>query len=133
MYCTEGLCIKIEKAYFSTPPQRVEIKTERAVAICVKPEAVRHWLQLVQALFYAYYWRKPAKNPNISALMYLSQKDQIKDALEISAVGSREAICAALGPPEELEKVEMPRGEPYTPEGRWDPWEITMFALSLIK
>ncbi len=129
MYCVNNLCIRIEKVRLPRALQKIE--TKNAIAICVKLEAVSHWLQLAQALFYAYHWRKPARNPNISALMYLSGRSQIKEALEI--VGDLEAICAALGPPEEVEKIEMPRGEPHYPEGgEWDPWKITKFALDVI-
>ncbi len=131
MRCAQDLCLRIEKVRFQTPPNKIEIHADNAVAICVKPEAVTHWLQLAQALYYAYHWRSPAKNPNISALMFLTQKDQIREALEASAAGSAEAICAALGPREELEKTEMPRGEPHHPEGEYDPWKITKFALDL--
>jgi hypothetical protein len=74
VHCAEELCLKIEKVHFPAPPDKIEIKAENAVAICVKPEAVKHWIQLAQALYYAYHWKGPAKNPNISALMFLTQK-----------------------------------------------------------
>ena len=106
--------------------------TENAVAICVKPRYATDWRVLLQALFYAYHWKGPAKNRNISALMFLTQRAQIREALEASAAGSTEAICAALGPPEELDRIDMPRGEAHYPKGRWDPWKMTVFALDLV-
>ena len=129
--CFENLCLRVEKTTFLEPLRDIVIKNEGAVAICIKPDVVSNWLQLAQALFYALYW-EVARNVNITALMFLTQKDQIKNALSASAVGSREAICAVLGPREVIDRVEMPRGDPYYPEGRWDPWEITKFALNLV-
>lgn len=131
MFCFEDLCFKAEKVRFEAPPEKIEIKSENAVAICVKPQYATDWRLLLQALFYAYHWRGPAKNRNISALMFLTQRAQIKEALEASAIGSAEAVCAALGPRDALERLEMPRGEPYYPQGRWDPWIVTVFALDL--
>jgi hypothetical protein len=132
VHCAQDLCLRVEKVFFQTPPHKIETAAEDAVAICVKPDAATHWLQLAQALYYAYHWRGPAKNPNISAIMFLTQKDQIKDALAASAAGSTEAICAALGPKDALEKIEMPRGEPHYPQGEYDTWKITKFALDLV-
>ncbi|MEZ0319547.1 MAG: hypothetical protein ABWK05_06120 [Pyrobaculum sp.] len=132
MICSENLCLRIERVKFAAPSERIEIKSENAVAICIKPHLAADWRMLLQALFYAYHWRGPAKNRNISALVFLTRRGQIKEALEASAVGSTEAVCAALGPREELDRLEAPRGEPYYPQGGWSPWEITAFALELV-
>ncbi|MCI4446431.1 MAG: hypothetical protein JHC20_00705, partial [Pyrobaculum sp.] len=115
MHCAQDLCLRVEKVFFQTPPHKIEIAAKDAVAICVKPDAVTHWLQLAQALYYAYHWKGPAKNPNISALLFLTQKDQIKDALAASAAGSTEAICAALAPRDARAKIEMARGAAPAP------------------
>ncbi|AFA40248.1 hypothetical protein Pogu_2221 [Pyrobaculum oguniense TE7] len=133
MLCGDELCFTAELVHFERPPEKIEIDAEGAVAICVRKEAVAHWRELLQALYYAYSWRGPARNPNISALLFLAKTSQIKDALRISAAGASEAICAALGPAEALKKAEMPRGEPHLPEGRWDPWAITKFAIDLLQ
>lgn len=122
------MCVRVE--IVRDPVERVESSDEVTV-ICVKPEAVSSWLELAQALYYAYHWRGPARNPAVSALMYLAQNDQIREAVKVSAVGGAEAICAALGPREAL-AARKPLGEPYLPEGRWDPWKVTRFALDLV-
>lgn len=124
MRCGEEVCLKVEKV--SSP---VFEAPSGALTICVKPGTFSHWLELAQALYYAYHWRGPARNPNISALMFLSGKEQIRDALTISAT-SGEAICATLGTREVLEEVS--KGEPYYPEESFDPWKITRFALDLV-
>lgn len=124
MRCGEELCLRVEKTQTPSfePPSG-------ALTICVKPDAFAHWLELAQAMYYAYHWRGPARNPNISALMFLSRRDQIREALTISAA-SGEAVCATLGPKETLEQTR--RGEPHYPEGPFDPWKITKFALDLV-
>ncbi len=133
MICAEDLCLRLELVVFDKPPEKIEVESRGAVAICVKPQAVAHWLELAQALYYAYHWKGPAKNPNISALVFLAKTSQIRDALAYSAAGAAEAICAALGPRDAVEAVEMPRGRPHMPTGSWDPWAITKFALELVK
>jgi len=131
--CTADLCLRIEEVIFEKPLAKIEIKSDYAIAVCVAPEAVSHWLTLAQAMYYAYHWKGPAKNPNISVLMFLTQSTQIKDALRISATGRRKAICAVLAPRDALDKVEVPRGRPILPQGAWNPWKITKFALDLIE
>jgi len=131
--CAGDLCLRVEEVEFEEPPAKIEVRGDGAVAVCVAPEAVGHWLALAQAMYYAYHWKGPARNPNISALMFLTQSTQIKDALGASAAGRKKAICAVLAPRDALDKVEVPRGRPTLPQGTWDPWKITKYALDLIE
>lgn len=133
MICSGELCFRSESVAFETPPEKIKIETEGAVAVCVKRDAVADWRELLQALYYALYWRGPARDLNISALVFLAKTSQIREALSLSAAGRREAICAVLGTKNAVETAKMPRGEAYFPEGRWDPWAITKFALELVK
>ncbi|MEM0468629.1 MAG: hypothetical protein QXT27_05480 [Pyrobaculum sp.] len=118
MACAPDFCIDIREV--DNPPHNPPPGT-----ICIKPEAVSHWLELAQAMYYAHRWRGPARNFAISTMMFLAQAKKIKEALEISAAGGARAICATL--------TDAPPAPPPQPRGGWDPWKITKFALDLVK
>lgn len=118
--CAPDLCIKIEEV--QNPPPNPPPDT-----ICVKPEAINHWLELAQAIYYAHHWKGPAKNPAISTLIFLTQTRQIKEALETSAAGKPKGICATVTPPQQTPP------HPPTDTHKWNPWKITKFALDLTK
>ncbi|MGC9170140.1 MAG: hypothetical protein ACP5HD_05290 [Thermoproteus sp.] len=104
----------------------------RALVVAVRPDAVKDWRYLLQAMAYAYAYKRPARDWRISALMYLTASDSIGDALAAaSPIGSREYVVAVYGEPGEVadELAELPQGEPFYPEGDYDPWLITRYAL----
>lgn len=117
MICSQDLCFEA-RLVRGWDPQR----TGRP-AVCVDSSAVSHWRQLLQALYYSVHWQGPARDPNISALLFLAGTTQIREALALSPRGG-EALCASLG-------GLLPEGEPYYPSGEWDPWRVTSFALKL--
>ncbi|MEL9990763.1 MAG: hypothetical protein QXP98_10855 [Thermoproteus sp.] len=104
----------------------------RALVVAVRPDAVRDWRYLLQATAYAYAYKKPARDWKISTLMYLTTSDSINEALaKTSPVGLKEYVIAVYGRCEDVkeELKELPGGEPFYPEGEYDPWAITRYAL----
>jgi hypothetical protein len=104
----------------------------RALVVAVRPESVKDWRYLLQAMAYAYTYKKPARDWRISVLMYLTNSDDIDEALAAaSPIGSEEYVVAVYGEPSEVveEIAELPRGEPFYPEDVYDPWLITRYAL----
>ncbi|WP_231818689.1 hypothetical protein [Thermoproteus tenax] len=133
MICSNDMCIEV--ILVSSEPLTKEILASLgsgALAIAVRPEAVRDWRYLLQALVYAYALKGPARDSRISALMYLTQQDSIESAVATtSPLGLSEYVVAVYGKREEVEKAlkSLPRGLPYYPERDFDPWLITNFAL----
>ncbi|MEZ0247818.1 MAG: hypothetical protein ABWJ97_00975 [Thermoproteus sp.] len=105
----------------------------RALVVAARPDAIRDWRYLLQAMAYAYAYKKPARDWRISALMYLTTSDSINEALaKTSPIGLKEYVIAIYGKCEDVEEElkELPKGEPFYPEGEYDPWAITRYALS---
>jgi len=139
VYCnSDGVCVNVEKVAFDKPlsPDDLKLQLDGVIAVCVKTELVNDWRRLAQAMYYAYFHRGPAKNPNISALMFFTTSSSIRDAVsKASPIGEKTAVCALLGTRERVEKAlaNMPRGEPHYPRGLWNPWDITKYAIEMAK
>lgn len=134
MRCFGDLCFASVRTRSPKPLDKeyLEKLGTRALAVAVRLEAVDDWRYLLQALSYAYAYRGPARDPKISALMYLTASDSIEEAeARASPIGALEFVVGIYGERIGVEaEAAAVGGEPYYPEGSFNPWKITNFALS---
>ncbi len=135
MKCSEDLCFAMFLVKLEKPLGKDSLASlgRRALTIAVRPDAVKDWRYLLQAMAYAYAYRGPARDWRISALMYLTRSDNIGDAMAAtSPVGLSEVVVAVYGNRNEVLEAlgELPNGDPFYPEGDYDPWLITSYALN---
>lgn len=135
MKCGGDFCFAALLVGFERPldKEALTLLRRRAMVIAVRPDAVKDWRYLLQAMAYAHALKGPARDERISALMYLTRSDNINNAIKAtSPVGLKEAVVAVYGARDEVleELGRLPGGKPFYPEGDYDPWLITKYSLS---
>jgi hypothetical protein len=131
--CFGDLCFDSRLVEAAGPLSKDDLANlgRRAFVVAVRAEAVEDWRYLLQAMLFAYKYRGPARDPRISALMYLTTSDSIREAERASPIGLTRFVLGALGPRGDVEAELGGVGEPYYPLAEdYDPWKIIKFALS---